>query len=201
MPYIESQLPRSEVIDLGGLLSAVSGNQAPGWSVTDALTGLPGLADFYRQGTPIVDRCLAIGQTAAIAIIDVDHLRRINEGHCEDVGDRVLKSIGTYLRDAISGTPHLVARLGEEEFGLLLVSADDAAATEFCETMRQEIAALSVDVGDENISVSVSIGVAEIYGRETFDNYLNAAEQFLFMAKSNGRNQVFSDHTMLAGMN
>jgi len=51
--------------------------------------------------------------------------------------------------------------------------------------------------GDGEFSITVSIGLAEVCGPETFDNYLNAAEQFLFMAKSYGRNQVFSDYTIV----
>jgi diguanylate cyclase (GGDEF)-like protein len=201
MPYIESQLPRDVNADLGGVLSQTAGAFTAGGSpAEDCLTGLPTLREFYRQAAPIVEACLNAGEPVAVAIVDIDHLQRINDGHCMDVGDRVITSIARHLKGAVARTPYLVARLGEEEFGLLLVRCDDAAATEFCETLRQDISGITVNAGDADVAVSVSIGVAEIYGPETFDNYLNAAEQFLFMAKCNGRNQVFSDHTMLAGM-
>jgi PleD family two-component response regulator len=90
----------------------------------------------------------------------------------------------------------LVARLGEQVFGLLVVGLDPAQSTQFCEQIRADVAEMRVCTGDGETFITVSVGLAEIYGLETFDNYLNAAEQFLFMSKSYGRNRVFSDHTI-----
>ena len=62
--------------------------------------------------------------------------------------------------------------------------------------MRVNLSNLKVNADDEELSVTVSIGVAEIAGYEAFENYLNAADQFLYMAKHKGRNQVYSDIKM-----
>ena len=62
--------------------------------------------------------------------------------------------------------------------------------------MRSNLATLKVNADDQDLSVTVSIGVAEIAGYESFENYLNAADQVLYMAKHKGRNQVYSDSRM-----
>ncbi|MNT94302.1 diguanylate cyclase [compost metagenome] len=63
--------------------------------------------------------------------------------------------------------------------------------------MRRCVAELRVALDDTDIAVTASIGVAEVAGLENFSNYLNAADQFLYLAKRYGRNRVYSDNTLL----
>ncbi|RWX78390.1 GGDEF domain-containing protein [Neorhizobium lilium] len=195
MPYIHSQQKPEIGLLSGGLIQA---SMFWGANVGKAcsLTGLPGLTSFYDIGTPLVDRCLAEGIPCAVALVDIDHFHRVTVLHCQEVADKVLQAIAVHLRAMDGG--HIVARLSEEEFGLLLIGLDDEAAALLCEDLRQAIASTAIVADEAKLSVTVSIGVAEVHGPETFDNYLNAAEQFLFMAKNNGRNQVFSDHLIAA---
>lgn len=197
MPYLQSQhFRKSERLTYGW--AAPSPVQMEMANLTaDPLTGFANLKEFYRLGLPLVGACLSEGTSCAVAIVDIDHFRRLNDTHCEETIAEVLKAIAAKLDAACSGGRHLLARLDDEEFGLLLVGFDGAAATDFCEKLRLEIAGMRITSGDNDFSITVSIGLAEVYGPETFDNYLNAAEQFLFMAKSFGRNQVFSDHTVV----
>jgi diguanylate cyclase (GGDEF)-like protein len=197
MPYIQSQQQREGQGLSGGWGMPQSSPVGVIEPEVDPLTGLPGLKGFYRIGTPMVADCLARGIGCAIAIVDIDHFHRVNDTHCEKTGNAVLKALATKLHTVATAGRYLVARLGEEEFGLLLVDLDGAASTKFCEDLRQAIALAPIQADDVELAITVSVGVAEVYGHETFDNYLNAAEQFLFMAKSNGRNQVFSDHTIV----
>ncbi len=197
MPYLQSQHFR-ETERLTYRWAAPSPVQMQAENiVADPLTGFPSLSEFYRLGEPMVADCLANGTAAAVAIVDIDHFRRLNDNHCEETVGRVLKAIADRLSAASNGGRHLLARLDDEEFGMLLVGLDGAAATDFCEKLRLDIAAMRINGGDLDFSVTVSIGLAEVCGPETFDNYLNAAEQFLFMAKSYGRNQIFSDYTIV----
>lgn len=193
MPYLQSQHLRS-VQQLNHWLSPkpMEGEGA----AVDTLTGLPTLGEFYRASPARIEDCLAKGIACAVAIIDIDHFRRLVETHGEEAADKIVQAIGARIGAAIEGTPHLLARLDQDEFGLLLIDIDTIAATEFCDNLREDIGEEPVLVGDDEISVTVSVGVAEVCGPETFDNYLNGAEQFLFMAKSYGRNQVLSDHTV-----
>ncbi|CDN54305.1 Mll1446 protein [Neorhizobium galegae bv. officinalis bv. officinalis str. HAMBI 1141] len=197
MPYLQSQhFRKSERLTYGW--AAPSPVQMEMANLTaDPLTGFANLREFYRLGSPLVGTCLSEGTSCAVAIVDIDHFRRLNDTHCEETIAQVLKAIAAKLDAACIGGRHLLARLDDEEFGLLLVGFDGAAATDFCEKLRLEIAGMRIASGDNDFSITVSIGLAEVYGPETFDNYLNAAEQFLFMAKSFGRNQVFSDHTIV----
>jgi diguanylate cyclase (GGDEF)-like protein len=197
MPYIHSQQKPEMVFQPGYLMQiGASTRQEQGAEVCE-LTGLQGLERFYAEGAPVVERCLSVGVPCAIALLDVDHLHRVSGLHGQDLADRVLAAVGDHLR-GISGS-HLTARLGEEEFGILLVGLDGESADHLCEALCRAIASTVIGVDGVEISITVSIGLAEIYGPETFDNYLNAAEQFLFMAKNSGRNRVFSDH-VIAGM-
>jgi len=98
------------------------------------------------------------------------------------------------------GEEHLLARLGGEEFGVLFNGLDVPAANVFCETLRAEIAEAKILADDEELSITVSIGLARIEGPEAFDNYLNAADQFLYMAKYDGRNRIVSELTVLKSM-
>jgi len=197
MPYLQSQHFR-ETERLTYRWAAPSPVQMQAENLTaDPLTGFASLSEFYRLGEPLIADCLMKATPAAVAIVDIDHFRRLNDNHCEETVGTVLRSIATRLNAASTGSRHLLARLDDEEFGMLLVGLDGTAATDFCEKLRLDIAATRISSGDLDFSVTVSIGLAEVCGPETFDNYLNAAEQFLFMAKSYGRNQVFSDRTIV----
>ena len=165
-------------------------------AASDALTGLYNRRHFYLKGPELIETALETGDHCTVAIIDIDHFRRLNETYGHDMGDTVLTGLAARLAHLLHGEGHILCRLGGEEFGLLLTHMDGARASIFCERLRQELAKLHFVAGDKDISVTVSIGVAEVQARETFDNYLNAADQFLYMAKQGGRDRVFSDHWM-----
>ena len=132
-----------------------------------------------------------------MAMLDIDHFKKLNDTYGHEIGDRVLKAVATRLSHMIEDTDHLLARLGGEEFGILLAGLDSEAASRFCEQVRQSIAELHVALDDTDLTVTASIGVAEVGGIENFSNYLNAADQFLYLAKRYGRNRVYSDNTLL----
>lgn len=162
----------------------------------DFLTGLYNRRHFYDVGPGMVSESLDSGVPCAVAMLDIDHFKRLNDTWGHEIGDRVLKAVASRLASLVSGSPYLLCRIGGEEFALLLVGLDGEAATAFCEKIRFELAGAAIATDDEELSITVSIGVAEVKGLESFDNYLNAADQFLYMAKHRGRNQVFSDHRM-----
>lgn len=165
----------------------------------DYLTDLFNRRYFFQHGPRIVEQSLRSGTGAAIAVLDIDHFKRLNDTYGHEVGDLVLKAVARNLRHHV-GEAHLLARLGGEEFGILFGNLDVAAASAFCETLRASIAMAKVVADDEELSVTVSMGIASIEGRETFDNYLNAADQFLYMAKHGGRNRIVSDLSLLQSM-
>jgi len=109
----------------------------------------------------------------------------------------VLKAVADTLAEKVEGTRHLVARLGGEEFALYLHDLAGRAAFDFCNAVREAVEALVVDVNDKTIRITASLGVADVQPEETFDNHLNAADQFLYMAKNGGRNRVFCEGVLL----
>lgn len=164
---------------------------------SDYLTGLRNRRHFFDEGPAKVASCLEQGQPCSMAMLDIDHFKKLNDTYGHEIGDRVLKAVATRLQALTEDTDYLLARLGGEEFGLLLNGLDSVAASEFCEMIRQNIADLKVALDDNDISVTASIGIAEVGGLENFSNYLNAADQFLYFAKRYGRNRVYSDSMLL----
>lgn len=165
----------------------------------DYLTDIYNRRYFFQTGPRLVEQCLRRGETTSIAILDIDHFKRLNDTYGHEVGDLVLKAVAKRLRMLV-GEEHLLARLGGEEFGVLFNGLDVPAANVFCETLRAEIAEAKILADDEELSITVSIGLARIEGPEAFDNYLNAADQFLYMAKYDGRNRIVSELTVLKSM-
>ena len=162
----------------------------------DYLTGLYNRRYFYDNGPKLVNECLRLKMSSAVAILDIDHFKRLNDTYGHEIGDKVLRAVADRLQTIFEGSDNLLSRLGGEEFAILFPQMDSLAATKLCDEIRSEISRLRVTADDEEVSVTVSIGVAEITGYETFENYLNAADQFLYMAKHKGRNLVYSDAKM-----
>ncbi len=151
---------------------------------------------FFERGPVLVQHCLARQEPCCAVVLDIDHFKKFNDTYGHETGDMVLKTVARKLRQMIDGEMHLIARLGGEEFAILLRNMDIREATEYCDLLREEIARTNILFEDEELSVRVSIGVAVISAEETFDNYLHAADQYLYMAKNSGRNRVFSDYSI-----
>lgn len=158
----------------------------------DYLTGIYNRRHFFENGPRKVALNRKHGRGQALAIVDIDHFKLINDTYGHEVGDVVLKAVACQLRK-YCGNSHLLSRMGGEEFGMLVSDCSFADARRFCEFVRHAIEVLSIKTDDGDVKVTVSIGLAEIADKESFDNYLNAADQFLYMAKSAGRNRVFSE--------
>jgi diguanylate cyclase (GGDEF)-like protein len=160
----------------------------------DYLTDLLNRRYFFDRGPKIVSLCLRQIEPTAMALIDIDHFKKLNDNYGHEIGDVVLKAVAKKLCTLVGERPHLVARLGGEEFGVLFAGMNIEAAYQYCERIRSEVSRVRIVVDDEEISVTVSIGLANITAAENFDNYLNAADQYLYLAKHSGRNRVFSDY-------
>jgi diguanylate cyclase (GGDEF)-like protein len=163
----------------------------------DYLTDMLNRRYFFDRGPKIVEMCLRQSAPVCAALLDIDHFKRLNDTYGHEVGDLVLKAVSRRLLQLVGEKQHLPARIGGEEFALLLTNMNIEQAYEFCERIRMDIAKTKIVVDDEDISVTVSMGLASISESETFDNYLNAADQYLYLAKHSGRNRVFSDYQVL----
>ena len=165
----------------------------------DYLTEVYNRRYFFEAGRRLVDHVERGGGKASIAVMDIDHFKRLNDTYGHEVGDLVLKAVARRLRARLGGR-HLLARLGGEEFGVLFEGVALAEAVASCDMLRRELAAAPIEADGEPITITVSTGVAAIEGNEVFDNHLNAADQFLYMAKRAGRDRVFSELSLPAAL-
>ncbi|WP_184703902.1 diguanylate cyclase [Rhizobium lusitanum] len=192
-PYVPEELQCRIALNVETLTQL---KQLRAAAASDYLTGLYNRRYFYDHGPKLVNECLRRQRPSSVAILDIDHFKNLNDTYGHEIGDQVLKAVAGRLQSLFEGSGNLLSRLGGEEFSILFTEMNSRAATALCDEVRLSLANLKVHADDEELSVTVSIGVAEIVGYESFDNYLNAADQFLYMAKHNGRNQVYSDYRM-----
>jgi diguanylate cyclase (GGDEF)-like protein len=127
-------------------------------------------------------------QGLSIIVADVDDFKRVNDQYGHAAGDRVLAAVAAKLRELSGGhQQHNVARWGGEEFLVLLPNVRLAVACKRAEQLRREVAAMRIE---ETVSVSISLGVAEMLGGESPDACLRRCDQAMYRAKACGRNAV-----------
>ncbi|NWJ22718.1 PleD family two-component system response regulator [Rhizobium sp. RM] len=159
----------------------------------DHLTGLPNRRSFFDRTRALMDIINRDDENGAVAILDIDHFKKINDTLGHDAGDRALKKLADLLNDMCQGERHIPARLGGEEFAIFLRGLDADSAYQFCERLRAHVEANGQKLSGSELALTISLGVVGIEKGEPFDNQLNAADQLLYLAKANGRNRVYSD--------
>jgi diguanylate cyclase (GGDEF)-like protein len=117
----------------------------------------------------------------------------VNDGYGHDVGDQVIQMVAKVVHKVLAQCKGLSARLGGEEFVLLLSEMSSDQAIAVCEEVREAIAEAAVSHNQTKLRITASIGVALVQLSEALDNNLNAADQMLYMAKEQGRNRVCAD--------
>lgn len=156
---------------------------------TDSLTGAPNRAAIFSEFENLLDYRKAEDVRASIALMDVDHFKRINDRYGHLAGDKVLVELTETLRDAIRDGD-AIGRVGGEEFLVLLPGAglDDACA--ILERIRKRVEAMDVRAeSGEAVPVTVSVGVAEA-DDDDVDRVYSRADKALYRAKEAGRNRV-----------
>lgn len=151
----------------------------------DALTGLANRRAFEQRLREDVARARRTGQPLAVAIIDIDRFKTINDTHGHPVGDRVLAEIGRRLAH-IARAGEMVARIGGEEFGWIL-DAHGVDAVSAAERIRRAVSDTPyADVG----TVTASVGVCNLVGAATAEELYRCADAALYRAKAEGRDRV-----------
>jgi diguanylate cyclase (GGDEF)-like protein len=152
------------------------------------LDDLTGLANRRARGRFTQGLQGRGGSTAAVALVDLDRFKRINDGHGHAIGDAVLKRMATLLRAGVRDQD-LVVRLGGDEFLLLLTMPDRQAARRRCEAIMESIAACPWDEISVALEVTASFGVA-VGSLDRFDDLCATADAALYRAKEAGRARV-----------
>jgi diguanylate cyclase (GGDEF)-like protein len=125
----------------------------------------------------------------SLAIIDLDHFKRVNDSYSHDCGDEVLRQVATALEEAGGGADALVGRLGGEEFVQLCRGTDRAEAIRRAERLLERLRGLNLDAVAEGLTVTASIGIA--FGDPAAPSeLLRAADRCLYAAKRAGRDRM-----------
>ena len=158
-------------------------------ALVDPLTGLPNRAAWSERLDHEVKQWQQHGNTLMLAMLDLDHFKRINDNYGHLAGDKVLKIIASVLRKRLRGTD-FIARFGGEEFVLLMPSTVPAAGLKLLESLRASIEACPFHFKGEPVTITVSIGMTAFRPGEHSDQVLKRADQALYRAKNAGRNRV-----------
>jgi diguanylate cyclase (GGDEF)-like protein len=129
------------------------------------------------------------GKGLSVIAMDLDHFKAINDLHGHEAGDEVLQGFSDTVRACIRNED-LFARLGGEEFVVVLPDSDADTARRIAERIRREVAALEFSKGNAQIRVTVSLGIGASSMTQPFIVLMRAADQALYQAKQFGRNQV-----------
>ena len=158
-------------------------------SVTDNLTGVFNREYLSHQLPSALSMARRRGESLSLAMIDVDHFKRVNDEYGHDVGDGVLAEVAQRLRGS-TRTEDILVRYGGEEFLVLLPRTDAEHARDVSERMRERIQSEPFLIGERPLDVRISAGVAELQLDEPPTALVRRADSALYAAKAAGRNRV-----------
>jgi len=163
-------------------------------SVTDPLTGLHNRRYMERHLNTLIADAARTGRSISILIADIDHFKRVNDTYGHDAGDLVLKEFSERFRRYTRGVD-LACRLGGEEFLIIMPDTDKALARQVGERVRECVAVHPFPVGPGvETWVTASVGLATWEGEgDTSEALFKRADNALYAAKRQGRNQVVAD--------
>lgn len=163
----------------------------------DFLTGIYNRRFFYQKAKAEFNRIKRSNQYLSLLIFDLDNFKDINDNYGHSVGDIVLQvfssHVSAYLRDY-----DIFARIGGEEFALLLPDTKTNEAYLIAERIRKSIASLTIPFENGTIKVTTSIGLIEnLDNKNEFEQMMQLADKNLYQAKMNGRNQTYCENKPL----
>ena len=157
----------------------------------DQLTGLFNRRAFDAWCNDDFEKAKSNNLPLTIAILDIDHFKNVNDEHSHIVGDQVIKRVANILQKLVQECSYQakLARWGGEEF-TLLINNDEEKTYDFCELLRVTIKNYDFSDIAHALNITISIGLTDNNEVPEYDKMLNRADQALYFAKHNGRNQV-----------
>ncbi len=158
---------------------------------TDYLTGIHNRRFFMQRLVEETERIRRHGSQLSVLLFDLDYFKQVNDQCGHHVGDQVLKAVAD-VTVAVKRVTDIAARIGGEEFALLLPETGQTGAVRTAQRLRQAIARIRTpDTIEQQVKITASIGVATVSARtEDLENVLNHADDALYKAKNSGRNAV-----------
>jgi diguanylate cyclase (GGDEF)-like protein len=159
-------------------------------AITDDLTGIYNRRAFFEAALRAFQRARERGTALGVLMLDLDHFKGINDRYGHGMGDQALRRFAETVRGLLL-PKHVFGRLGGEEFALLAPGSNEAESIALAERVCQAVSAIRFDPPADDLSMTVSIGVAQIEdGAADLDALLREADDLLFQAKHDGRNRV-----------
>ncbi|WP_416356381.1 diguanylate cyclase [Aureimonas phyllosphaerae] len=160
-------------------------------STADALTGALNRRGL-EQGVEAMRRRTLPGRRLTLVLSDLDHFKQINDRYGHEAGDAVLCGYAA-LCSGLAGADGLVARIGGEEFAIVVAGGDRASALELAETVRTSARQIRWPAPLTDLTVTASSGVVAINPQETLFDAIDRADRLLYSAKADGRDKVVID--------
>jgi diguanylate cyclase (GGDEF)-like protein len=158
-------------------------------ATTDVLTGAMSRRAFKEDGGNAVALSLRHKTYLSCVAVDLDHFKRINDTYGHAAGDKVLVAASNAIRESLRQSDR-IARIGGEEFAVLLPHTNRAGAFEVAEKLREKVESTVVEIGAVNIGITASFGVAALdIATRDIDTLLAHADAALYEAKNTGRNK------------
>ena len=159
----------------------------------DELTGLINRREFFTIAAHEEERAKREGHVVSVMMLDADYFKKINDTYGHAAGDDVLRDLSANCRKIFRKTD-VVGRYGGEEFAVMLPGAEEKMAKVIAERIRISIEKSTVTVDEEEISYTVSIGIACATGKDVrIEELLDRADRALYTAKAEGRNRAVFD--------
>ncbi len=155
----------------------------------DSLTGLLNHRRIMEALSREVAKVKRHGGVLSFAMLDIDLFKQVNDNYGHAVGDRVIKSLARLLKQRLRNTD-IIGRYGGEEFAVIMPETPLAAATMVMNEVRRRFAGLLHHAGEQDITVTLSVGLAAAPAISDVGELREAADQMLYQAKHDGRNQV-----------
>ncbi len=156
----------------------------------DYLSGLFNRRYFFDSGEALCANARREKLDIAVAMLDIDHFKQVNDRYGHKVGDKVIINVANIMQQKLRESD-LVARMGGEEFCILLMGAGGEQASDVLNGLREQIAASVVEDNGEAIQVTISIGL-HVGLRDSLEQMIHLADEALYRAKNSGRNRLCS---------
>lgn len=158
---------------------------------TDALTGLPNREAYNERSHHEYTRWLRYKNPLTMAIVDIDHFKKINDNFGHQAGDKVLQLVSKSLQQRLREVD-FITRYGGEEFVILLVETTKENSIHVMNQIREGIAETPFHFKNSPVSITVSVGISEFIDNDNIDLVFARADKALYEAKNSGRNQCKS---------
>lgn len=159
-------------------------------ATTDYLTGIHNRRYFYETAKVEFSRSQREGTQLSVLMLDLDKFKSINDCYGHNAGDKVLQTFATTVSGLLRDYDTF-ARIGGEEFAILLPATDLALGAKIAERIRQAIDSMQIEFENQILTVTTSIGLLENSAQiSSFEHMMQIADKYLSQAKNDGRNKV-----------